>query len=710
MLRSTRILFTLLILLFSIICNSQGNSISSNNTAQDIETFKKAKSFLDAGNFKEAEPLLKEVLAELETQNLKKDYTELLGLYAKSIMHQWRSDEALEIYEEMKAKAQSNGFNQLHADAIMALTVMYSFKQRTSEIEPLIKEGMSLKDLPLDDYSNFYMEYARVLADKNQKDSALYYIKKAYDIDYELKDSVSMVRTCHNMGLIYNQFEEFDKSLNSFLEGKTFLLSKDKRKHLTFDDDISNMMMKANNLSKAKYYGEQAVKSSRELNLESQLAKTLNNLGFIAELEGDYDKAINLYLESDSINKKPDNKLTTVLNAIGKYSCKLKKGYALNQNEINELTAYKKEDYRQVTKNQIELVLLDHFSKKNITYQDFYERYKPLQKDFEKQKKKFLQKSLYKIEYNFLTNIGEYKKANTALLNYYDFKNDLEEQKQKFAMLDLEAKYEKSLNVQQIEDLGQKTQTQSFRIKQQKNALIIGGVGLGIITLLSFFIFRLYRRVSSQNTVIKDALKDKDFLLREIHHRVKNNLQVISSLLSLQSRQIEDTNVQMAIKEGRSRVRSMALIHQNLYQNENLAGVNVAMYLKKLTNELFQTYNIDSDRIKLSMDIPEIELDVDTMVPFGLIINELVSNCLKHAFPDNKAGKINVTLKDMNDKLYLTVKDNGIGINPDVLNSSKSFGNKLLKAFTNKLNGTMEIVNDSGTEVNLVINNYKKAA
>ena len=137
-----------------------------------------------------------------------------------------------------------------------------------------------------------------------------------------------------------------------------------------------------------------------------------------------------------------------------------------------------------------------------------------------------------------------------------------------------------------------------------------------------------------QNTIVFEALKEKDFLLREIHHRVKNNLQVISSLLSLQARQIGDKNIQKAINEGRSRVRSMALIHQNLYQNENLTGVSVERYLSNLLSELFDTYKVDSDKITLHFNIQDIDLDVDTMVPFGLILNELISNCLKHAFPN----------------------------------------------------------------------------
>ncbi len=145
-------------------------------------------------------------------------------------------------------------------------------------------------------------------------------------------------------------------------------------------------------------------------------------------------------------------------------------------------------------------------------------------------------------------------------------------------------------------------------VLQQKNKTLgIGGIALFFISVLSFIALALYRSVKLKNEIIASALNEKDILLREIRHRVKNNFQVISSLLSLQSRQIEDESIKQAINEGRNRVRSMALIHQNLYQNENITGVSVVEYLNKLTSELFYTYNISEDRIKLNLDLEDLD-------------------------------------------------------------------------------------------------------
>ncbi len=235
-------------------------------------------------------------------------------------------------------------------------------------------------------------------------------------------------------------------------------------------------------------------------------------------------------------------------------------------------------------------------------------------------------------------------------------------------------------------------------------------LGLILITLIGLIIAKLYQNINNKNQLINSALKDKDILLREIHHRVKNNLQVISSLLSLQSRQISDVHVQQAINEGRNRVRSMALIHQNLYQYENLTGVNVHHYLEKLIAELCNTYNINQNDIAMDLDIEDINLDVDTMVPLGLVINELISNCLKHAFPERNNATITICLREDHQRLILNVSDNGVGLEEDQFDSSKSFGNRLIKAFSQKLKADISYKVDNGTHITMIINNYLKAA
>jgi len=170
-----------------------------------------------------------------------------------------------------------------------------------------------------------------------------------------------------------------------------------------------------------------------------------------------------------------------------------------------------------------------------------------------------------------------------------------------------------------------------------------------------------------QNVAITKSADEKDILLREIHHRVKNNLQVISSILGIQSRSVTDVKAKAAIKEGRSRVHSMSLIHQNLYKKDDLTGISIKDYLDKLGHDLLSTYAIEPDKVNIHIEADDMILDVETVVPIGLIVNELISNSLKYAFPDGAKGNIYIKMQQEERHLILSVADDGIGLDPDQL-------------------------------------------
>ena len=197
---------------------------------------------------------------------------------------------------------------------------------------------------------------------------------------------------------------------------------------------------------------------------------------------------------------------------------------------------------------------------------------------------------------------------------------------------------------------------------------------------------------------IKKSLEEKEALLREIHHRVNNNLQVISSLLSLQSDNVRDPRDHELFVESQNRVRTMAMIHEKLYQSDEFNSINFRDYLKTLINRLIYEYSQDLGHIDLELDIENVELNIETSVPCGLIINELVSNSLKHAFPQGRNGKIIVKFHKIKDKYVLMVGDNGIGpLEKSVLESSKKLGFNLVKSLIKQLDASLEILESEGT-------------
>ncbi len=198
---------------------------------------------------------------------------------------------------------------------------------------------------------------------------------------------------------------------------------------------------------------------------------------------------------------------------------------------------------------------------------------------------------------------------------------------------------------------------------------------------------------------IKASLKEKEVLLREIHHRVKNNLQIISSLLNLQSSFIKDKEVLEIFGESQNRVRSLALIHEKLHRSRDLARIDFGEYLRSLVANLLRSYGIDSNVTTVKINADDVSLDIDTAIPCALIINELVSNSLKHAFPAGKEGEIGIEFRVDNDNGYvLTVRDNGVGLPRDFdLKNSESFGLQLVRSLaSDQLGGTIELHSSSG--------------
>lgn len=203
---------------------------------------------------------------------------------------------------------------------------------------------------------------------------------------------------------------------------------------------------------------------------------------------------------------------------------------------------------------------------------------------------------------------------------------------------------------------------------------------------------------------IKSALNEREVMLREIHHRVKNNMQIISSLLRLQSRQIKSKKTLGLFNVGQNRIRSMALIHESLYQSSDLAKINFSDYIKRLTTHLLSTYRVGMERIRLKLDVRDVWLDINRAIPCGLIINELVSNSLRHAFPGDQRGDVQVIMNaNKQGKYSLVVNDTGVGFPEDVdFQQTETLGMQLVIDLVSQLGGTIKLKREKGTKFRIV--------
>lgn len=230
------------------------------------------------------------------------------------------------------------------------------------------------------------------------------------------------------------------------------------------------------------------------------------------------------------------------------------------------------------------------------------------------------------------------------------------------------------------------------KIKQNQLTTYLAGGGFFTAILISLLIFRSFKEK-------KRAAEEKEVLLKEIHHRVKNNLQVISSILSLQSNYLNDPKIKVALTESQDRVKSMALIHQMLYQQEKFSEINMQEYITELSNTINLSQNSSRQNIRLYTNIENIWFDIDTAVPLGLMVNELLTNAYKYAFPENNKGEIIVEIKHKGNKQYcLKVSDNGVGL-PEKMQSNhtnKTLGLNMVNILARQLKGSLEITNSPG--------------
>ena len=322
----------------------------------------------------------------------------------------------------------------------------------------------------------------------------------------------------------------------------------------------------------------------------------------------------------------------------------------------------------------------------------------------------------YKNVYDILNSRKNYEEALKYYILYDRFSDSLTTIGVQQNLNEIQTKYETNEKQQEIELLSAQNELKDQRIQLGKKNLFLSFLGIVLVSIFSLSIYRSRSKIRLLNEVLErqkqelsKGLSEKEFLLKEIHHRVKNNLQVISSLLKLQSDAITDTKAQRALEEGRNRVRSMAIIHQNLYKENNLSGINMNEYLSQLSRELLDSYKIMDNRISLDLQVEDIFLDVDTAVPIGLIINELVSNSFKHAFPGGKNGRITIQLANKSDILHLKVSDDGVGFDRENIRKG-SFGHDLIEAFAERLQAEYQLDGNNGTSAIFRIVDFKLAA
>ena len=549
----------------------------------------------------------------------------------------------------------------------------------------------------------------------------------------------------NRLGVLYNRMGDFKLSLKNFDEAIAIA------KRLNLSSSLSNFYVnKGNALDESAQYDEaiknhlQSISIREKANDLRGLAQNYNNIANVYTHTGQYNEAIMYYQKTKQIteNLRPQNKTSLALayNNLGNGYMAVKRydsaeifykkavvlftetgekpglalvyhdlgGYYIAIKDYNTALVYlnKALDIRKgtllvnneaSTRNLIG-VALGKLNKHAEAEQSLLQALSMVNNSNIR-----LQEEIYNSLAKHYNQVGNFEKATEYQAKYFNLKDTLLSESEAMNMLKEKANYELQKREAALALSAKEKQLAALEISGRNKTiffLIICIVLLGLLLGLVVYYLNQKQKVAKVLLLKNEKI---EILIRELHHRVKNNLQVVSGLLSLQSNRLEDETAKQAMDAGRSRVDAMALIHQKLYMNENLASVNIETYIQKLASSLAMSFGFDDSIVKTEITLQKKEIDIDIAIPIGLIINELLTNAFKHAFTEIENALINISLTNNNDSLQLIVGDNGNGITAG-LTSKENFGMKLVHTLIEQLNGSLTLLKEQGTAYRIIIN------
>lgn len=511
-----------------------------------------------------------------------------------------------------------------------------------------------------------------------ENDSSLFFIDESLQLARENNYPYGEVITLEMRGIYQEAVENsFDKSIASYIEAIEIAKNHNIDYLSSLNLSIGVLFERTDNFLKAKEYYIEAVSAARKANESAVIKIALINLGGIYNVLGDYDKGLDVINKSfsypyvDDENDAAYHILGSLLMSKGQYKEALPHLIESVQNKNAKTDLRYKFHYSKIIENKLFLEDYSGFDTLVPIVENFYVNTEAINE-------KPTLANVLSASYRILNN---YAKAFSYKDEFISLKDSINNIKRDDLVYDLEIKYQTDITKQALE----KKQI------EQKVYIFIAIAGLLLALLLGFFYYKNKKKnklLAKQKVLLEATIDEKNALLKETHHRVKNSFQIVSSLLYLQSENIQDKEAQLAIKEAQNRVRSMVLIHQKLYNKDQLVGINTKEYIEDLTQDIFESHQFTKLPINYSLDVSPMVLDIETITPIGLILNELITNVLKHAFDDvDLQSKMHIIFEKKGENLFLKVSDNGKGLSETIKESS--FGIKLIRALSKKLKATL---------------------
>ncbi|MBL0741454.1 tetratricopeptide repeat-containing sensor histidine kinase [Chryseolinea lacunae] len=530
-----------------------------------------------------------------------------------------------------------------------------------------------------------------IYGSKNYPDSSIKYYNKAIGLYTELGDTTRGIVIQNNLAIIYRDLGLYEKALEIAFEGLATLEHKNPDRLLaSFYNTVASIYLKTDDYQNTLLYYEKALQVRKTIGYTKGIGQSYNNIGELYITQRLYDSALtNLTTALDVKRGGGDNNsLAVTLANLGKVFLELNNPKKAKPYLVEALSIKRSSGERAGI-----VTTLNSLGKLNLLQKNYSQAELYLD---EAEQLARVSGAPDLLRENLALKVATYKATNRfheSLLTAEELsilKDSLLNKDKMESLLSMQTRYETEKKEQHIQLLQQEKAMQQTALQGKQIWIRSLAIICILIALLASALFYNYR-LSQRNK------QRVETLLKELHHRVKNNLQILSSVLTLQSQRLTDAAALQAVKSSEGRVNAMALIHKKLYTGEQSLDINLKEYITELIQYLIQSYGYAQKELKLTLDVAEIKLDVDKAIPIGLIINELVTNAFKYAYNNQASPELNVNLTLSNKQnLMLEISDNGQGM-PKNRPSDQSFGLKMVDILLQELRGKLNIESKKGT-------------
>lgn len=585
----------------------------------------------------------------------KGDYEKALESYKKSL----KIMEGAGYKKEIAVTLNNIGYIHLtQGRAVIALEFYFNSLSIKKEIQD--EKGIA----------NSLNNIAQVYYDHGDIAKALEYNIESLKIKEKLKDNRGISASLNNIAVIYFDLDDRNKALEYHL--KSLELNEtigDKKMIVVILSNIGLIYTEDGDFQKGLEYYNKALAISESVSDKHGLIYSLKNIGGVYSRKGEYEKALTYFKKSLTISEKIGDKkeIASLFHQMASVYLKQNKIVSAKINAKKSMVLAQELGYPLRIRDASEVLKVIYQKEKNWI-------------------------EAFNMQEMFIT-------MRDSLNNEKTEKSAIRQQ----AKYDLEKKeLELSKSEQEVELLSSQNEIQKLRLNRNRILVVLFSTAFGLVSILILLIFRgnkkkkvIYKLLKKQKEDITKKNEEKKVMLKEIHHRVKNNLQVVNSLLKFQSREIEDKNILGMFIKAQKRVLSMAMLHEKLYRSDDLKNINIKDHFTVLIEDLIKNYAVGK-KITLEVDIDDIDdIGIEALTSLGLIISELITNSLKHAFKNTNEGTIIVSFKQVNTVYKLIVGDDGVGF---VLEKeSGGLGTKLTQIFTKQLGGTITKLKQPGT-------------